>query len=32
VIGPEFAFPDSLSTPEDVAAALGSVSSAAAAC
>jgi LytR cell envelope-related transcriptional attenuator len=32
VIGPDFVFPDSLSTPEDVAAALGAVSSAAAAC
>jgi hypothetical protein len=32
VIGPEFAFPDSISSPEDVAAALSTVSSAAAAC
>jgi hypothetical protein len=32
VIGPEFTFPDSLSSPEDVAAALSTVSSAAAAC
>jgi hypothetical protein len=32
VIGPEFVFPDSLSGPEEVAAALSTVSSAAAAC
>ncbi|SFL09203.1 LytR C-terminal domain-containing protein [Geodermatophilus ruber] len=32
VLGPEFVFPDSLTSPEDVAAALRSVSSASAAC
>jgi LytR cell envelope-related transcriptional attenuator len=32
VLGPEFAYPDSLSNPEEVAAALSAVSSAAAAC
>jgi hypothetical protein len=32
VLGPEFAFPDSLSSPEELAAALSTVSSAAAAC
>jgi hypothetical protein len=32
VLGPEFVFPDSLATPEQVAAALGTATSAAAAC
>ncbi|MGY1644339.1 LytR C-terminal domain-containing protein [Geodermatophilus sp. SYSU D00703] len=32
VLGPEFTFPDSLSSPEELAAALSTVSSAAAAC